>query len=82
MIAENKQRMMLTLTNEQANSIAEVANELGITKSNLIQIATAQYIMSYRQAKSLTKDAITQALQTALSNKEFDIEQLRSKDVF
>lgn len=74
----NKARIQISLTEEQLNQLEEVAGEMGLTKSDLISIATSQYIASYHLSKDITKSAISDAITKALKEGELNIEQLRS----
>lgn len=71
----NKARIQISLTEEQLNQIEEVAGEMGLTKSDLISIATSQYIASYHMSKDITKSAISDAISKALKESEISIEQ-------
>ena len=74
----NKTRIQISLTEQQLKQIDEVAMEMGLTKSDLISIATMQYITSFKLSKDITKSAISDVLTKALKAGEVDIEQLRS----
>ncbi len=71
----NKARIQISLTEEQLKQLEEVAGEMGLTKSDLISIATSQYIASYRLSKDITKSAISDAISKALKEGELNIEQ-------
>lgn len=62
-IADNKKRIAITLTEEQERQFSEVAEEMGITKSILMQIATMQYVNAYKQSKSILTGTVKDALQ-------------------
>lgn len=62
-IADNKKRIAITLTEEQERQFSEVAEEMGITKSVLMQIATMQYVNAYKQSKSILTGTVKDALQ-------------------
>lgn len=62
-IADNKKRIAITLTEEQERYFSEVADEMGITKSVLMQIATMQYVNAYKQSKSILTGTVKDALQ-------------------
>lgn len=71
----NKARIQISLTEEQLNQLEEVAGEMGLTKSDLISIATSQYIASYHLSKDITKSAISDAISKALKEGDISIEQ-------
>lgn len=71
----NKARIQISLTAEQLNQLEEVAGEMGLTKSDLISIATSQYIASYHLSKDITKSAISDAISKALKEGDINIEQ-------
>lgn len=71
----NKSRIAISLTEDQLNQLEEVAGEMGLTKSDLISIATSQYIASYHLSKDITKSAISDAISKALKEGDISIEQ-------
>lgn len=81
-IARNKKRIQISLTEEQDILFENVAKEMGITKSNLIQIATMQYVNAYNQSKSVISTAFKEKINQMLEGKEIDIEKLRSENIF
>lgn len=76
-ISRAKERVMISLTKEQVAEFDAVAKEMGITKSNLMQIATIQYINTYRQSKTVLTDVLTGALSKALDGANIDITKIK-----
>lgn len=82
MVSQSKVRIMITVTKEQADMLDEVSKEMGISRSNLVQVATSQYVTQYKQSKLITADAIQKVLEKALQGKELDeIERLCGKNI-
>lgn len=77
-IRQNKSRIAISLTDDQLKEIESTANEMGLTKSDLISVATMQYITSFKMSKDIAKSAISDAITKALKEGEINIEQLRS----
>lgn len=71
----NKSRIAISLTEDQLNQLETVSAEMGLTKSDLISIATSQYIASYHLSKDITKSAISDAISKALKEGDISIEQ-------
>lgn len=82
MVSQSKVRIMISVTKEQADTLDEVSKEMGITRSNLIQIATTQYVTQYKQSRLITAEALQKVLSDALQGKELkQIEELCGKNI-
>lgn len=81
-IADNKKRIAITLTEEQERLFSEVAAEMGVTKSTLMQLATMQYVNAYRNSKAVMTDSIKDAISKLIDGKELELEKLRSENIF
>lgn len=76
-ISADKTKVLIYMTNEQAEESATIAKELGISRSALAQLAVAQYINAYKQSKGVLSDVLKEALSKALEGKEIDIEAIK-----
>ncbi len=63
MVKQGKERIMITVTEEQARTYNEIAEKLGITRSAFIQLATAQYVQAYNMTNGLSADIVKLASQ-------------------
>ncbi len=77
MISEDKQRIYITLTKEQIAQLDRTSKEMGLTRSNLIAVATMQYINTFEISKDITKSALSDAISKAIKEGELDIEKLK-----
>lgn len=80
-IADNKKRIAITLTEDQEKMFSEVAAEMGITKSTLMQIATMQYVNAYKQSRAVLSDTIKDSLAKLIAEKGTELGKLGSEDV-
>lgn len=76
-VSRNKTRLQISLTERQLEELTQVTDEMGITKSDLIAIATMQYISAYKMSKDVTKSALSDALTNAIKAGDIDIEKIR-----
>lgn len=76
-ISEDKTKVIIYMTNEQAEESATIAKELGISRSALTQLAVAKYINNYKQSKNVLSDVLKEALSKTLEGKEIDIEAIK-----
>jgi len=76
-IADNKKRIAITVTEEQERQFSEVAEEMGITKSILMQIATIQYVNAYKQSKNILSGTMKDALQKLIDESARNADELR-----
>lgn len=80
-ISADKTKVLIYMTKEQAEESANIAKELGISRSALAQLAVAQYINAYKQSKGVLSDVLKDSLSKSLEGKEIDVEQVEKKVV-
>lgn len=56
MVKDTKERITITVTKEQAQRYNDIAEKLGISRSNFIQLATAQYVEAYNITNGMSAD--------------------------
>lgn len=74
-LREGKERVQISLTHEQVEQIERTAKGMGLSKSDLIAIATMQYINTFEISKDITKSALSDAIAKALREGDISIEQ-------
>lgn len=75
-LKQGKERVQISLTHEQVKQIEKTASGMGLSKSDLIAIATMQYISSFELSKDITKSALSDAITRALKEGDIDIERI------
>ena len=76
-VARSKTRIQISLKDNQIAELEQCAQEMGLTKSDIISIATMQYISAYKMSKDITKNALSDALTNAIKAGDIDLERLK-----
>ena len=79
MLRKGKERVQISLTHEQVEQIDRTAKSMGLSKSDLIAVATMQYINTFELSKDITKSALSDAISKALKEGDISIEQLKKQ---